>query len=186
MTTKLLKAALLTAAFAALGGSLLRSQAPAAGDWAAYGANNAGSKYSPLDQINKETVKGLRIAWRQSAIPTPVGQVRPDAQVPRDYQHTPLMVGGLLYMSTALGTVAALNATTGDVVWFDPPPQQDAGSASRGVAYWTDGKDARIISVSGKSLVALNARTGKRYPEFGTDGAVDLSLGYRRVTLGGY
>ena len=134
---------------------------------AAYGANNAGSKYSPLDQINKETVKGLRIAWRQSAIPMPVGRVRPDAQVPRDYQHTPLMVGGLLYMSTALGTVAALNATTGDVVWVDPPPQQDAGSASRGVAYWTDGKDARIISVSGKSLVALNAKTGKRYPEFG-------------------
>ena len=77
MTAKHLKAALLTAALAALGGSLLQSQAPAAGEWAAYGANNAGSKYSPLDQINKETVKGLRIAWRQSAIPTPVGRCGP-------------------------------------------------------------------------------------------------------------
>ena len=187
MARTLLKVALATVTFAVLGGGLLRSQmSRTAADWPAYGATNAGSKYSPLDQINKDTVKGLRVAWRQSALPLPVQKVRPDAGAPRAYQHTPLKVGGLLYMSTSLGTVAALDPTSGEVVWFDPPPQQDAGSASRGLAYWTDGKDERIIAISGRFLVALNAKTGQRYADFGTDGAVDLSQGYRRATLGGY
>ncbi len=187
MFRKPLHAALVAAIAAALGGSLLQSQArPARGDWPAYGASNAGTKYSPLDQINKETVKGLRIAWRQSAMPPPVREVRPDIPASTAYQLTPLMVGGLLYMSTTLGSVAALDATTGNVVWSDPPPQKDAGSASRGVAFWTDGRDERIIAISGRYLVALNAKTGKRYTDFGAAGAVDLSLGYRRATLGGY
>ena len=190
MARTLLKVALATATFAVLGGGLLRSQTSrTAADWPAYGATNAGSKYSPLDQINKDTVKGLRIAWRQSALPLPVQKVRPDAGAPRAYQHTPLKVGGLLYMSTSLGTVAALDPTSGEVVWFDPPPQKDAGSASRGLAYWTDGKDERIIAISGRFLVALNAKTGQRYADFGTDGAVDLSAGLpprdaRRVQVG--
>ena len=113
-------------------------------------------------------------------------KARPGTQAPRAYQHTPLKVGGLLYMSTSLGTVAALNPTSGEVVWFDPPPPKDAGSASRGLAYWTDGKDERIIAISGRFLVALNAKTGQRYADFGTDGTVNLSQGYRRATLGGY
>ena len=187
MARRLQKAALATATLAVLGGVLLRSQTPrTAADWPAYGATNAGSKYSPLDQINKDTVKGLRIAWRQSALPLPVQKVRPDAQAPRAYQHTPLKVGGLLYMSTSLGTVAALDPTSGEVAWFDPPPPKDAGSATRGLSYWTDGKDERIIAISGRFLVALNAKTGQRYADFGTEGAVDLSQGYRRATLGGY
>src|SRR5262245_19464828 len=187
MIRTLLKAALATATIAALGSGLLQSQTtrtPA--DWPAYGATNAGSKYSPLDQINKDTVKGLRIAWRQSALPAPVQKARPDARAPRAYQQPPLKVGDLLYMSTSLGTVAALNPTSGDVVWFDPPPQKDAGGAARGLSYWTDGKDERIIAISGRFLVSLNAKTGQRSKDFGTDGAVDLSLGYRRATLGGY
>ena len=166
MRRTLLKPALATAILAALGGGLLQSQpSRTAADWPAYGATNAGSKYSPLDQINRDTVKGLRIAWRQSALPPPVQKVRPDAQAPRAYQHTPLKVGGLLYMSTSLGTVAALDPTSGEVAWFDPPPPQDAGSASRGLAYWTDGKDERIIAISGRFLVALNAKTGQRHAE---------------------
>jgi quinoprotein glucose dehydrogenase len=187
MIRTLLKASLATAILAALGGGLLQSQTSrTAADWPAYGATNAGSKYSPLDQINKDTVKGLRIAWRQSALPPVVQKARPDAQAPRAYQHTPLKVGNLLYMSTSLGTVAALDPTSGDVVWFDPPPQKDAGGPARGLSYWTDGKDERIIAISGRFLVALNAKTGQRYADFGTDGAVDLSQGYRRATLGGY
>jgi quinoprotein glucose dehydrogenase len=174
---------------AVVGGALLigAQGRPAAGDWAAYGANNAGTKYSPLDQINKETVKNLRIAWRQSAIPVPVRQGRTDIRVPNAFQHTPLMVNGLLYMSTALGgAVAALNPASGEVVWFDPPSKAASGPGARGLAYWSDGKDERIIAIVGRNLVALNAKTGKRYPDFGQDGAVDLSLGYRRLTDGGY
>ena len=123
MARTLLKVALATVTFAVLGGGLLRSQTSRT---AATGRPTARPtpvrRYSPLDQINKDTVKGLRIAWRQSAMPLPVQQARPDAAAPRAYQHTPLKVGGLLYMSTSLGTVAALDPTTGEVVWFDPPP----------------------------------------------------------------
>jgi quinoprotein glucose dehydrogenase len=187
MIRKPVQAALVVATLSLLGGAYLQSQAPPApGEWAQYGANKAGWKYSALDQINKDTVKGLRIAWRQSALPPVVQKARPDAQAPRAYQHTPLKVGNLLYMSTSLGTVAALDPTSGDVVWFDPPPQKDAGGPARGLSYWTDGKDERIIAISGRFLVALNAKTGQRYADFGTDGAVDLSQGYRRATLGGY
>ena len=67
---RFLKASLATAALAVLAGGLLQSQpSRMPGDWPAYGATNAGSKYSPLDQINKDTAKGLQIAWRQSALP---------------------------------------------------------------------------------------------------------------------
>ena len=174
------------------------------GEWPSYAATSAGTKYSPLDQINKDTVKNLRIAWRQSVTPVEVRQ-GVNAPGPTNYQHTPLMVGGLVYMSTGYGTVAALNAKTGKVVWFDAPPggmprvsqpggvirhddpraaglliTSGRGLPSRGLAYWTDGQDARVITVMGRSLVALNAKTGKRYADFGNGGQVDLTKGYER------
>ena len=162
------------------------------GEWPAYGADKAGSKYSPLDQINKDTVHDLQIVWRQSTIPDAVRQgstIRPSTQS----QNTPLMVDGLLYVSTGLGTVAALDPASGEVVWYDAAPEegQRRGGSSRGVAYWKseDGNDARIIAVLGSSLVALNAQTGARYPDFGEGGEVDLLQGFddpREVTSFGW
>ena len=162
------------------------------GEWSAYGADKAGSKYSPLDQINKDTVHDVQIVWRQSTIPDAVRQGstnRPSTQS----QNTPLMVDGLLYVSTGLGTVAALDATSGEVVWYDAALEegQRRGGSSRGVAYWkdADGTDARIIAVLGSSLAALNAKTGARYPDFGEGGEVDLIKGFddpREVTSFGW
>jgi quinoprotein glucose dehydrogenase len=181
-----------------LGSAPSRGQVPApdGSEWRSYASNGGSTKYSPLDQINRSTVKNLRIAWRQSAMPPetlPAGTTR---AAPTNYQNTPLMVGGLLYVSTGLGTVAALDARTGKVVWADAPravatragaagpgPPAAApprGSQSRGVAYWTDGSDARIIAVSGERLIALNAKTGKRYTDFGVGTEVDLTQGYER------
>ena len=82
--------------------------------------------------------------------------------MPFNYQNTPLMVGGRLYMSTGYGTVAAL----------DEEPTR--GAASRGVAYWTAGRPARIIAVSGHYLVALDPESGSRFDSFGDGGQVDL------------
>ncbi|MBM41540.1 MAG: pyrroloquinoline quinone-dependent dehydrogenase [Acidobacteria bacterium] len=151
------------------------------GEWHAYGSDLAGTKYSRLDQITAANVGQLEIVWRQSTIPAAVrgnSTVRPPAVV----QNTPLMADGRVFVSTALGTVAALDAVTGEVVWFDPLPDglDRVGSASRGVAYWEDSEsdDARVVAVVGAELVALNAVTGARYSEFGVDGAVDLTLGY--------
>ena len=173
-----------------------RGAADTRGEWPVYAADTASTKYSPLDQITRDNVKHLRIAWRQSATPVEVRQGRTDAPVPVSYEHTPLMVGGLLYMSTGYGTVAALDPTTGKVVWFDAPLERTAqsggegqqqsgrGSAKRGVTYWTDGQDARIIAITGQSLVALNAKTGERYADFGVGGTVDLTKGYDRPADG--
>ena len=159
-----------------------RQASDANGEWRSYGATHASTRYSPLDQINKDSVKNLRIAWRQSATPMEVRQGRSEAPpaLP-NYQNTPLMVGGMLYMSTGYGTVAALNAATGTVVWFDRPPKragqpEESGPSTRGVAYWTDGQDARVIAVVGDRLVAVNAIKGTRYADFGADGEVDLKV----------
>ena len=160
------------------------------GEWRAYGADKATTKYSPLDQIDKDTVDGLEIVWRQSTIPDALRQGNA-MRAPGGSQNTPLMVGGLLYISTALGTVAALDATTGEVAWFDPRPDGDGAEArgagaTRGVAYWADGpdrEDERILAVIGGQLVALNARTGVRYPDFGDGGAVDLTQGFDDRTV---
>ena len=92
---------------------------PAVGQqWPAYGADKAGTKYSPLDQINRDTVHDLQVVWRQSTIPDAVRQGN-TTRAPAHSQNTPLMVDGLLYVSTGLGTVAALDATSGEVVWYD-------------------------------------------------------------------
>ena len=159
------------------------------GEWRAYSADAAGTKYTPLDQITADNAGDLRVVWRQSTIPYAIRQGS-TVRAPALVQNTPLMADGRLYVSTALGTVAALDATTGEVVWFDPLPEgvTRRGSATRGVAYWRapDGDDARIIAVVGSTLVALNARTGARYPDFGVEGEVDLTQGYDTRPVTGF
>ena len=169
----------LCVAVAVVGASHVQVVKGQTGEWRAYSGDNAGSKYSPLDQINADTVHDLQVVWRQSTIPDAVRQGSTN-RASTSSQNTPLMVGGLFYVSTGLGTVAALDATNGEVVWFDAAPDgaQRRGGSSRGVAYWTDGDDARIIALVGSSLVALNAKTGARYPDFGAGGEVNLVEGY--------
>ena len=92
---------------------------------------------------------------RQSTIPDAVRQGSTNLPSTQS-QNTPLMVDGLLYVSTGLGTVAALDATSGEVVWYDAALEegQRRGGSSRGVAYWkdVDGTDARIIAVLGEQV----------------------------------
>ncbi len=160
------------------------------GEWPAYGADKAGTKYSPLDQINRETIGKLRIAWRRSGMPEELRADFPNVGGPRNFQHTPIMVNGLLYMSSVVGAVVALDPTTGKTVWYDHlPPRRDGsglerGGSTRSLTYWTDGTDARIITNVGSNLVALNAKTGERYPDFGDGGEVDLTRGFERPVTG--
>ena len=161
------------------------------GEWRAYGADKGSSRYSPLTEINRDNARSLRVVWRQSVIPPELkALVPPDARIPNISQNTPLMIGGLLYVATSLGTAAALDPESGKVVWFDTPPAREPGTAlrapTRGVAYWSDGTDSRIIAISGQYLVALNAKTGKRYPDFGAEGTGDVNLakGYDRSAPG--
>ncbi len=156
-------------------------------EWRSYAASNAGTKYSGLDQIRPDNVQNLRIAWRQSAVP---GELAARGAGVRtvNFENTPLMVDGLLYVGSGLGTVVALDPKSGKVVWHEETPEplgkesqtSALGSGSRGVAYWTDGRNGRIVSIRGRILVALDAKTGRRLAGFGTGGAVDLAQGYDR------
>ena len=147
------------------------------GEWQTYGADLGNTHYSPLDQINAGNFDKLQIAWR---FKTDNLGPRPEANL----QSTPLMVKGVLY-STA-GTrraVVALNAATGEALWMHTENEGARGANSprqlsgRGLAYWTDGKEERILYVTpGYRLIALNARTGVPMSGFGKDGIVDLKL----------
>ncbi len=159
-------------------------------DWPAYSGDKGATKYSTLDQINSSNVKNLRIAWKRSTVPEELRAVYGDAQGPGNLTHTPLVVDGVLYMISSVGAITALDPTTGKTLWFDRlPPRPDGqglsrGGSTRSISYWTDGKDSRIITNVGSNLVALNAKTGQRYPDFGEKGQVDLLKGFERPITG--
>ena len=146
------------------------------GEWRSYAGEPGSTKYSPLDQINKENAKNLRIAWR---FKTDNYGVRPDYNM----QVTPIVANGVMYAQAGMRrAVVAIDPETGEQLWMwrmdegkrgEVAPRQGAG---RGVAYWTDGKgDERILTVTpGYHLVALNAKTGLPVPSFGRNGIVDL------------
>ncbi len=148
------------------------------GEWPHYAADLKGTRYSPLDQINASNFKELEVAWR---FKTDNLGTRPEYKL----EGTPLMVKGILYATGGTRrAVFALRAETGELLWTHPEfegqravnaPRQLSG---RGLSYWTDGKEERILYVTpGYRLVALDAKTGQRIPAFGKDGAVDLKVG---------
>lgn len=162
-------------------------------EWRAYNGDYSSKRYSPLDQINRDTIPGLHIAWRQSL--TPDGPRDPAINVPppsSNNQTTPLMVDGLVYYSTGIGGVAALDAATGQLVWnLDPvmavdavsadEPERRVGGATRALTYYADGQDGRIVAlVGGNYLTAINAKTGEPIESFGDKGRVDLRDGQER------
>jgi len=148
------------------------------GEWPTYNGDLAGTRYSPLDQINGENFNKLEVAWR---FKTDNLGTRPEYKL----EGTPLMVNGMLYATGGTRrSVFALRADTGELVWVHAEfegqravnsPRQLSG---RGLSYWTDGKEERILYVTtGYRLIALDAKTGTRIPSFGKDGVVDLKVG---------
>ena len=145
------------------------------GEWRSYGGDAGHTRYAPLSQIDATNFSTVTVAWR----------FKTDHLGPRpefNFQSTPLMANGVLY--TTAGTrraVAALDPETGEELWIHSEHEGPRGAVAprrlsgRGLAYWTDGKEERILYVTpGYRLVALNAKTGMRIPTFGDDGIVDL------------
>jgi quinoprotein glucose dehydrogenase len=152
-------------------------------DWPFYGGNAATQKYTPLDQINKANVAKLQIAWRWKA--QNFGK-QPDI----NWQATPLMINGVLYVTAGTRRdAAAIDAQTGETLWMYRLDEGDRGSnvarqQNRGLAYWSDGKQSRILLISpGFQLVALDAKTGRPIESFGTKGIIDLTQGLDRATV---
>src|SRR5262249_31003438 len=155
-----------------LGGSPLgqnatirRSSTSPVGEWWYYGGDSWSSKYSPLDQINRDNVRTLRVAWRWKAEdfgPSPEYNI----------QATPVMVTGVIYATAGLRrAVVAIDAATGETLWMFRFDEGERGRVAprqnhRGLAYWTDGRsDQRILYITaGYQLIALNAKTGQPVP----------------------
>ena len=164
------------------------------GEWRSYGGDLGSTKYSPLDQIDATNFQDLRLAWRWQSADGSLDLEAIRQQVPRVqfrmFQATPLMVEGVLYLSTAMHQVAAVDAATGDTLWVHDPEVYLGGSPthfynSRGVAYWTDGDDARIFFGTNEGyLLALDAGTGQPVLDFGDSGRVDLMEGIPRAVRG--
>jgi len=151
------------------------------GEWRVYAADIGATKYSSLDQIDKGNVDDLRIAWQRPSVDQSILDRVPDLAVGNRFGSTPLMIDGVLYTPNAVGLVEAFDAGTGETLWVQEPMdaglQAYRGAGTRGVSYWTDGTDQRIIFQRGQYLIALNAKTGRPYPEFGDSGRVNLTVG---------
>ena len=155
-------------------------------EWRAYAGDHASTKYSPLGQIDRNNVANLEVAWLWDSIDNAVLEADSTLRVFVN-EATPLMVDGVLYTSTALSQVAAIDAATGETIWsYDPRTWEDGtpanvGFVHRGVAYWEEEDERRILYATGDAyLIALDAGTGRPIVEFGEHGRVDLTKGLRR------
>lgn len=161
------------------------------GEWHAYGAEAGSSKYTPLDQINRGNVGSLRILWRRPGIDPQITDAEPDLNANNNFRGTPLMIGGVLYASNAVGLVEAFDPGTGKTIWVQEPLEPGirglAGLSTRTVAYWSDGKSARIFVARGDYLASMDAKTGRLDRKFGDGGKVDLRRGDKNgvLTAGG-
>ncbi len=147
------------------------------GEWWTWGGDAGFERYSPLDQINAGNVKTLRIAWRAPLLPGPGGQATTNSK------STPLMVGGVLYLPNGANQITAIDPGTGKTLWTFTPPTPGAigrtggGRVYRSLAYWTDGKQARLFEHGDGRLMSVDAATGKIDPAFGKDGQIALKEG---------
>jgi quinoprotein glucose dehydrogenase len=138
-------------------------------DWPVYGGTPENNHYSSLSQINRDNVKQLQVAWSF------------DTGEAGGLQTNPIIVGNVLYAYTPSQRVIALNAATGELLWkFDPGVR--GWQPARGLAYWSDGKQKRILAGVMNWLYALDADTGKPIPMFGENGRIDLRKDLGRDT----
>jgi len=148
-----------------------------ASNWPAYLGDKGNSHFSELKQINTRNVARLEVAWTYHA-----GGGRSDGR--SQIQCNPLIVDGVLYGTSPELVLFALDAATGREIWrFSPLPRggdHQALGVNRGVVYWAEGKDQRILYTAGQFLHAINARDGKLIPSFGDAGRVDLKQGLGR------
>lgn len=152
-------------------------------DWPQYGRNQEGTRYTPLNQINRDNVAYLRKAWEYHTGDFSDGS---DGRPETTFQATPILVDGVLYLATVYGRVIALNPETGAEIWtYDPgiDATVDRGEfANRGVTYWraADAVQGRacerriFVATVDARLIALDASRGTPCPDFGQAGQVDL------------
>jgi quinoprotein glucose dehydrogenase len=172
------------------------------GQWPAFGGDSGSTRYTALDLIDRDNVAQLQVAWRWQSVDGrfELEQLRaeyPALGIPNDvdnisinnFKAAPLMVDGVLYVTTPLYQAAAIDAGTGQTLWVHDPrsyasgiPTMRLGFSSRGLAYWSDATRASVIWGTGDAwLVQVDARTGEPVIGFGENGRVDLTTGIPRA-----
>src|ERR1700749_679224 len=136
-------------------------------DWPVYNGSYENTKYSRLTQINTKNVSQLTEVWRY------------DSHETGGLETTPLVVGRTLFAYTPKQEVIALDAATGKLLWtFDSqtvfPAERVASRAERGLSYWHNGKDQRLMANVSHYVYGLDPETGKVIPSFGNQGRIDL------------
>ena len=146
-------------------------------DWPVYLGDKASTHFSALTQINRRNVHRLQVAWTYRS-----GDGRQDDR--SQIQCNPLVIGGVLYGTSPQLKLLALDASTGRERWrFDPfAGRSDVSSlgVNRGVVYWADGEDRRVLFTASHYLYAVEANSGKTIASFGQNGRVDLREGLGR------
>lgn len=142
--------------------------------WSVYKADAASSSYSPLKQITKDNVRDVKHAWTFNPDDARAGARGGNAEC------NPIIIDGVMYATSARHRLYAIDAATGKGIWsFDPFDGGVGGGIYRGVAYWEDGDDKRILYTAGDHLFAQNAKTGELITSFGELGKVSMNVGLR-------
>jgi len=141
--------------------------------WSMYKADAASTSYSPLDQLNTSNVGQLKAAWTFTFNDSKDG-------ISRGSQCNPIIIDDVMYVASLQRTIFALDASSGKQIWsFDPFYGAKGGGSFRGVTYWQNGNDKRILFTAGDNLFAIDATTGKPVITFGKDGKVSMNVGIR-------
>jgi len=144
---------------------------PSAQEWRTYGHDYGDSRYSPLSDITPANVTGLKPVWTY--------HMRPPDRTSRGFassENTPIVVDGIMYVSTPYGRVVALDAENGKQLWAYQVPANDQ-PATRGVSYWSGDSKSKPEIVFGTRaglLIALDAKTGAAVEGFGKGGVLSL------------
>jgi len=168
-----------------LTGAALAQSHAAASEWRFYGGDAGGMRFSRLKQINRANAGQLERAWTYHT-----GEIDPTVSKGTNgfaFQGTPIVVDGVMYLSTPNNRIIALEAETGKELWaFDPKLDHAKvrnSVRSRGVAYWEARANKAAASkriffgTNDGRLIALDALTGKPVADFGNDGGIDLRQG---------
>jgi quinoprotein glucose dehydrogenase len=167
--------------------SVVGAQSARQGEWPYWGGDRAFTRYSALDQITADNVGQLRVAWRQPGVDPSVKQAFPELRVSGNFRSTPLMIGGVLYAPNAIGLVRAMDPATGATRWEQKPfantIEEVSRPSPRGIEYWKNGNDERLILVRGEYLYAMDAKTGDYIRDFGEQGRVNLHWDHQMAGL---
>src|SRR5689334_25441312 len=158
---------------------LLAQPSPRQVEWLYFGGDQGGQRHSPLADIDATNVSRLQPAWQWKHWET---RLEDHGTTPGQFEATPLMIDGVLYVTTPYNSIAALDAETGKELWrFDGEAYKlgqilsGSGWKLRGTAFWRDQGKLRMFLNSRSRLFLLDAQTGKPVPGFGDDGSASLT-----------